>query len=574
MNIKRKASNFLLVGIVTVVLATPMLYYSVEHLGDAYDDYSEKVATRQELLLTIKSQFGYGGIIHNFKNYVLRGTDKYYSRVTKNQSAIIDAIEQYENLEDITPAERQALQDIEKVMEAYFKNIRLVKQLWAEGKTPAHIDSVVKISDKPAFEGFKVVEKYFGELKEQSISMFAHSVSMLHYAAFGFILVMTGLLITVCLGYARTARELSAVCNVAEHVVDDPDAVGRLDRTRRDELGQLAVVLTNMVQSLHNQILAAEEKTADAERSTNEALAAHAQVEAREQEIQTISHQIITTANKSSETMRSVVATTDSLTRQIGQIEAGANDQRSRISETAMSIEEMNSTVLDIARNASDAAQKADLTRMRSDEGAKVISELKDAIASVAQSAEDLRGVISDLGVQAENIGGVIGTISDIADQTNLLALNAAIEAARAGEAGRGFAVVADEVRKLAEKTMVATREVIDQVSGIQRGVEGTTTVANEMDKSVEITTTGSDKALVALTEINSMAVETADSIHSIATASEEQSATSEEISRAISEVSDIATNTTESMSEFSTSMCDVQSQAVELESLMAELKQ
>ncbi|WP_290925267.1 methyl-accepting chemotaxis protein [Halodesulfovibrio sp.] len=574
MNIKQKASNFLFAGIVTVILATPVLYYSLEHLGSAYSDFSKRVVTRQELLLNMKSQFGYGGIIHNFKNYVLRGTDKYYNRVTGNQQAVTDAIKQYESLKDITPEERAALKKIEVVVGHYFENIRLVKQLWKEGKTPAQIDAVVKISDKPAFEGFAVVEKYYETLKSGSVSEFASALSMLHYVLIATILVVISLLIAVCLGYAKTARELSLVSDVAERVNEDPDAVLSLNKTRVDELGLLARALTNMVQNLHKQIVDAQEQTALAEKSTNEAHAARAEVETREEEIQKISSQIITTANKSSETMRSVVATTESLTDQIGQIEAGANDQRSRISETAMSIEEMNSTVLDIARNASDAAQKADETRGRSDDGAKVIAELKDAIGSVAQSAEDLRNVITELGVQATNIGGVISTISDIADQTNLLALNAAIEAARAGEAGRGFAVVADEVRKLAEKTMVATREVIDQVGGIQRGVEGTTIVANEMDKSVEITTSGSDKALVVLTEINSMAIETADSIRSIATASEQQSATSELISNAVAEVSDIATNTTESMSDFSRSMYDVRTQAVELESLMTELKQ
>ncbi|MEZ6854442.1 methyl-accepting chemotaxis protein [Halodesulfovibrio aestuarii] len=574
MNIKRKASNFLLVGIVTILVAAPVTYYSLTHLVSAYNEFTERVGTRQDLLQTMKSEFGYGGIIHNFKNYVLRGSDKYYNMVMANQKKIDKALQEYKGLQDITPEEREALQKLEKVAVLYDENVRLVKRLWSEGKTPAQIDKIAKRSDYLAIEGFAVIEKYYDELKEHSVAEFTSSLSMLHYILIMGLLIVTSVLITVCLGYAKTARELSIVSGVAAHVGDNPDAVYSLDNSRADELGMLAQALTNMVQSLHKQILDAKEKTAVAEKSTKEALAARAQVEAREEDIQKISSRIIETANKSSDAMRSVVATTESLTDQIGQIESGAQEQRSRISETAMSIDEMNSTVLDIARNASEAAKKADQTRGRSDEGAKIIAELKDAIGFVAQSAENLRGVITDLGVQATNIGGVISTISDIADQTNLLALNAAIEAARAGEAGRGFAVVADEVRKLAEKTMVATREVIDQVGGIQRGVEGTTAVANEMDKSVEITTNGSDKALVALTEINSMAIETADSIRSIATASEQQSATSEQISSAVVEVNTIATTTAESMSDFSRSLFDVRTQAVELESLMADLKQ
>ncbi len=126
-----------------------------------------------------------------------------------------------------------------------------------------------------------------------------------------------------------------------ERVGDDPDAMSSLGKNRLDELGLLARAFTNMVLNLHKQILDTKEKTGIAERSINEALGARVQVEAREEEIQEISTQLITNANKYSDTMRSVVATTESLTDQIGQIEAGANDQFPQL-RTNHSIDEMN----------------------------------------------------------------------------------------------------------------------------------------------------------------------------------------------------------------------------------------
>ncbi|MDR1857746.1 MAG: methyl-accepting chemotaxis protein, partial [Desulfovibrio sp.] len=177
------------------------------------------------------------------------------------------------------------------------------------------------------------------------------------------------------------------------------------------------------------------------------------------------------------------------------------------------------------------------------------------------------------LGKQAEAIGGVMGVISDIADQTNLLALNAAIEAARAGEAGRGFAVVADEVRKLAEKTMSATQEVGSSIGAIQQSAKANMEAVAGAVHNVEEATTLANRSGDALKEIVDMSATNAAVVTSIATAAEEQSATSEEIAKALEEINRIVGETTDGMVQSSQAVQDLSKMAQELNSVMVKLR-
>jgi methyl-accepting chemotaxis protein len=179
---------------------------------------------------------------------------------------------------------------------------------------------------------------------------------------------------------------------------------------------------------------------------------------------------------------------------------------------------------------------------------------------------------MSRLGQQAEDIGRILDVISDIADQTNLLALNAAIEAARAGEAGRGFAVVADEVRKLAEKTMRATSEVENAIEGIQ---DGATSNVHNVDEAVKAVQEANDLAKSsgeALQRIVELSIHTADEVRSIATAAEEQSSASEEISAAVEDISRVTRDTSEGMKQSSQAVNELAGLAHELDVLISEM--
>ena len=268
-----------------------------------------------------------------------------------------------------------------------------------------------------------------------------------------------------------------------------------------------------------------------------------------------------------------VAAASEQLSAQVEQVSRGADMQRTRVESTATAMNEMNATVLEVARNAGNASEQSDATRRKADDGATLVNKVVQAINGVNNVAVALQDNMKDLGKQAESIGGVMNVISDIADQTNLLALNAAIEAARAGEAGRGFAVVADEVRKLAEKTMSATQEVGSNIQTIQNSARTNITEVTNAVRHIGEATDLANASGQALNEIVDLAAASSSVVASIATAAEEQSATSEEINRALEEVSRIVMETSDGMTQASAAVQDLSQTAQELKRIMETLR-
>ncbi|MCC6141034.1 MAG: methyl-accepting chemotaxis protein [Nitrospira sp.] len=255
------------------------------------------------------------------------------------------------------------------------------------------------------------------------------------------------------------------------------------------------------------------------------------------------------------------------------EISKGTDSLTSRASQTAAAVEEMNATVGQVAQNSSKASVLTQETVKTAKDGGAVVSDTISGMQQLSDAVTSSATIISDLGKSSNQIGEIVRVIEDIADQTNLLALNAAIEAARAGEQGRGFAVVADEVRKLAERTTKATKEIGDMIRQIQQDTRG---AVESMQAGTVKVTSGVDlvnRTGEALARIVEMVSESADMIRQIAVASEEQSVATQQIANDVENVAKVTKESASGANESAKASHDLTQLATELQGIVGSFK-
>jgi len=251
----------------------------------------------------------------------------------------------------------------------------------------------------------------------------------------------------------------------------------------------------------------------------------------------------------------------------------GVQKQQAETEMVATAMNEMTATVQEVARHATEASDAAQSADNETQNGKAVVQQTVSTINALAKEIEDATGVIHKLESDSDNIGSVLDVIRGIAEQTNLLALNAAIEAARAGEQGRGFAVVADEVRTLASRTQESTQEIQNMIESLQQGsrnaVKAMESSQNQSQQSVEqaLKAQGSLDAITdAVTTISTMNIQ-------IANAAKEQSSVSEEINQNIVNISQVVEQTAEGAQQTLTASNELANLANELQNLVAQFK-
>lgn len=269
----------------------------------------------------------------------------------------------------------------------------------------------------------------------------------------------------------------------------------------------------------------------------------------------------------------SVASASHQLSAGAEQLARGGAAQVERTIQVSTASEEMSQASLDIARNTSDISDSAKEMLTTAEKGSEIVNRSVHEVREIEETVRKSSEFVKDLGDQSEEIGKIINVINEIADQTNLLALNAAIEAARAGEAGRGFAVVADEVKKLAERTSKSTQEIGGMVTSIRTGVDRAVNSMGEVTEKVATGVELSNEAGSSLNEIVRSASNLQSMLQQIAAAIEEMNSTTNEIAKDIEQVAVVTKESSGTAEQVTQAALELSQLSVKLEQSVSEFK-
>ncbi len=517
------------------------------HTARDLDDKFKPVTDKdfQVVLLTIR---------RHEKNWQLRDEDSYVEKVAasvKRLQAMVGASP------DIAPADKKSFID---VIDAYQRSFNAYVAATAKGKK---IGEGMVASGRGLMPRFEKIGSFYAARRAE-VQVAVDWALLAVQTGLG--LVVLAVVLWIIRGLTRSLTALGAYSRQVASGDLDARPSGRFEA----EFAALRDDITAMVANLKEKMEQVAEKQAEATRQARAAEEAMHATMRKEEELAETLARMQSVADAAADIARRLSGAAQELSAQTEQAASGVELQRRRVDETAKAIGQMNSTILEIASNAGAAADTAGQTRDNAVTGADVVKQAGASMERVNGIAAALKSDMASLGQEAQSIGQVVGVINDIADQTNLLALNAAIEAARAGEAGRGFAVVADEVRKLAEKTMVATKEVESRIRAIQDAAGSNIKSMDQAVSAVSDANALAERSGEAILAIVGHADATSGQVHSIAASAEEQSAASEQISRAIIEINQVADDNVAGVEATSRAAHALAAMAGELKDLIA----
>ena len=458
---------------------------------------------------------------------------KYIKRMSEDLSKITDQQAIYEKLID-SDGERKTYDDFKKAWSVYVaenpKIIELAKQ-----NNIALVDPVIRGVSSTNFNAAiaSLKANQDGQLQlaqSQSKSIYKSNISAC---------VWIGCAIVVCILFGGlfsviASRNISTpigklVLQVSR--VAEGDLTGRIDHDSDDETGQLSDAFNAMVANLKGVI------------------------------------------GKVLETSCQVAASATQLRSEAQRVASDSEEVVGQAGTMATASEEMAATSADIARNCTLAAHNSQQANDAARSGASVIEATVAGMNRIADRVRESAQTVEGLGARSDQIGAIVGTIEDIADQTNLLALNAAIEAARAGEQGRGFAVVADEVRALAERTTKATREIGDMIKAIQQETRGAVLAMEEGVKEVARGTADAARSGQALQDILDTIGSVTVQVNQIAVAADQQTSTTDQISHNILQINDSVHDTARGAQETTSAAIRLTGVADELQTVVRKFR-
>lgn len=378
------------------------------------------------------------------------------------------------------------------------------------------------------------------------------STSMISMIVAGAVLVFV--VVFVLLFAQKINKGISTVQKALNRIAVG-DLTAEVNYTSSDEIGQMAQSCRDMIANLSELMQSIRVVAGKVSEASDHLSKASDQAGQATQQIAATSQQVAKGASEQSASLQQTTHGIERLDKAIQQIADGAKNQTRGIERTVEIVNKVSEAVNQVANNAKIAADNSMQAGKAANKGAEMTGKTVKGMSRIKQGMDTASGSVTVLGERSTEIGKIVATIDDIAAQTNLLALNAAIEAARAGEQGRGFAVVADEVRKLAERSSIATKEIADLIANIQKEVEGAVKAMadgnKEVDEGFKLATDAGDSLKDILTTVNEVGAQ----VETIKIAASELNDLSNDMVKVTDDVSSVVqknTSLTEQMSESS----------------------
>lgn len=382
------------------------------------------------------------------------------------------------------------------------------------------------------------IDHHLEALLQGVIKMTEHALETVYHdeqealkgmVAISIVSVVFGLFMGILLTRSIT-RPLKTAVSAAERLAEG-DLTVQIHAGSKDETGQLLIAMKHMTERL----------------------------------LDTVSH-----ISAASEQLSSA---TEEMSNVTNQTAASVHSQKCNLEQTATAIHEMSATVGEIAQNAQVAATSTSAADSETKQGLDVIENVNEIISSLSDDIGNTKAAIIRLDEQTSNVGSILEVITAVADQTNLLALNAAIEAARAGEHGRGFAVVADEVRTLASRTQESITTIQDLITNLQQESENSVRAMEVGEQKVQQSAKMAQQAGVALTSIEQAVSSINDMNLQIASASEQQNMVAEEITHSVSNINQASDETNNGAQQIAVSSEELSQMAMSLKTLVRQFK-
>jgi methyl-accepting chemotaxis protein len=462
-----------------------------------------------------------------------------------NQESMLDRVEQGKReYKESADAIRQKLRtedgkrlfdEIDRLHESYSSYVGQEISAQRVGKHKEALDILTNQTGPVSRDLSKAIEQFVKNeqsfkkqaVEEQNVTEARARNAILLLAVAG---VVAGVLVAALTARSITSA-IAAMLHMAQQIADNNLALEDLEIKSRDEIGKAGTALNQMKNNLR-EVIRSIAGTAEHVASASEEISSAAAQQAKSAEI-----------------------------------------HKDQTTQVATSLQQMAATVLQVSENSTAAADASRRAAEVARDGGTIVEETLSKMRAIADSVSSTAKKVEELGKSSDQIGRIVSVINDIADQTNLLALNAAIEAARAGEQGRGFAVVADEVRKLAERTTLATKEIAEMIRTVQQETKITVSAMEQGTREVQDGVNTTARAGDSLKQIIQMSEEVGEMITHIAAAATEQSSATEEINTNMDQIAKLVKESAIGAQQSAQACQDLSGLALDLQKLVSNFK-